>query len=365
MSARPAHETASSLARRYFCPGSARMERGMPDVSTEDSTRGDRVHAALAARDVESDAWLACNEEERQCVEILTAKEAAAIAPYYAEHGEPKAIHRETRFTLPPDKFSAQLDVVYVWDAAAVILDYKSGWGDVPDSAENHQLLGQVVAFHGAEPLFSPPLILAGIVQPGEPVELVAYQADQFEAATVEVLRILGETEPANAPLRPGEQQCKYCKAAAVCPALQERAMALAAPVPLEATVIMSGRALGEILEICILADRYTEAVRKEARRRLTTGEPVPGWKLEEGSTRRIVTDAQRALEAVTPLGVTVDAVLGCVTLKVGELEKAVKAATGWKGKDLTQQFNAALESAGCLTFQQNQPSLKRADVPH
>lgn len=377
MSARPLHQTASSLARRALCPGSARMERGLLDQPTPESTRGDRVHAALAVRaadggpSVSSEAWMSASEEEQTCIGILARREETAIGPYLEKHGPDFTVHREKRFYITKGGravFSAQLDVVYVWPAVTVIFDYKSGWGDVPDSAENHQLMGQVAALTASfDEGTEPPLIEAAILQPKAESDPVGYNAAQCKAAIIEVLRVLGETEAADAPLHPGEQQCQYCKAAHLCPALQGLTEALAiTPASGAASLpLQSAQTLGDLLEASAAADIYIAAVRKEARRRLTAGEPVPGWELEPGATRRAVTDAQKALEALTPLGVTIEEVLACVKVSVGELETAAKRATGWKGKELTRRFNERLEQAECLQFNQNAPSLKRSEVPH
>lgn len=372
MSARPTHETASSLARRAFCPGSARLERGMLDQPTFDSQRGDRVHAALRVRasdggpSVSTDAWLGANDEEQTCIGILARREADAVGPWLQDFGPEFRVYREQRFTIEPDKFSAQLDVVYVWEKAAIILDYKTGWGDVPDSAENHQLLGQVAAFVSSfDAGKEPPLVLVGIVQPGEPVSLTGYDAEQCQQAIVEVLRIIGETEAANAPLRPGEQQCKYCKAAHVCPALAEQAMALARIAPPDEVALMPPGRMAVTLDACVLAERYVDAIRAEARRRLAAGDLVPGWMLEPGKKVRTVTDAQKALEAVAPHGVTVEQVLSCVEIGVGALEAEFRKATGLTWKKTTERLNEALTAAGCLEFKQNAPSLQRAVATH
>lgn len=371
MSERPTHLTASGLARAALCPGSWRLEKGQSDKPTVDSIRGDDIHYALAHRkpdnsvDTEHGAYTDLTEDEKTCVDILAAREAKLVASLCETHGQPTRIEREKRYFICEDQgqlspvFSAQLDAVYIWETHALIIDYKSGWGDIDEAPGNHQILGQVAAFTGKVQGYD--MLYAAIIQPSSEPEIAGYTMPQQIEAEQKVLEIIDATESPDAPLVPGETQCKYCKAAAICPALGANAMSLASkPIHPPEFEVMQPEALSYTLERCVLADRFIEAVRSEARKRLNSGQEVPGWELAPGATRRIITDAQKALEAVTPHGVSVDDVLSCVTVKTGELEEKFKAATGFKGKTLTAEFNAALEGAGCLELKSNEPSLKR-----
>jgi hypothetical protein len=94
--------------------------------------------------------------------------------------------------------------------------------------------------------------------------------------------------------LRPGEKQCKFCKAKATCPALlfemteivgeapaSAEDFAQFAPVPV--TEDTGGNFLSVALSKVDLVEEWCKAVRAEALRRLTLGQKIDGFKLVEG----------------------------------------------------------------------------------
>lgn len=377
MSARPDHPTGSMLAQLAGCPGSWRAQQGLPDEDSEYSASGDRVHAALAKRyyaviesrvvagppDEDSPEWRACSEQERETVEILAAREAAVIAPFVEQHGPPSEIKREWRCYMVDAAgvpfFSSQLDVVYLWLSLAVIFDYKSLWGDVPESSENYQLLAQVACLR--DELASPyDTIFAAILQPSAKPILCEYTPEMQVQAQGKVVSLLNAANKADAPLVPGESQCRYCRAKLTCPALAVQTEALAR-MP-EKAILEKGN-LGNILDACVTVEHFIEAARKEARRRLKAGEVVDGWQLKAGAEVRTITDPQKALDAMTPFGVSVESVLACCKVGIGDLEEAHKKASGLKGRAAKDAFNDALTAAGCLELKEKAASLCRANA--
>jgi hypothetical protein len=96
-----------------------------------------------------------------------------------------------------------------------------------------------------------------------------------------------------NAPLTPGEKQCKFCKAKATCPALRAEMAEVvggaadlsdfADLVALEVTSETSDNYLPVALSKVELVEQWCKAVRAEAERRLLAGQPVTGYKLVAG----------------------------------------------------------------------------------
>jgi hypothetical protein len=95
--------------------------------------------------------------------------------------------------------------------------------------------------------------------------------------------------------LSPGEKQCRWCKAKATCPALRAEVadtVTGARPAPdmaddafeiLPADVDTASTELAACLSKVDMIEDWCSAVRAEAHRRLTAGEPVPGYKLVQG----------------------------------------------------------------------------------
>lgn len=105
-----------------------------------------------------------------------------------------------------------------------------------------------------------------------------------------------------DAPLVPGEKQCKYCRAKGACPALAAKVMSevnvMFQPVNTSAMdiaqqsankdpVTMDDDQLRQILEAAPLLRQLIEGVEKEAQRRLEAGQSVPGFKLVHGRGQR------------------------------------------------------------------------------
>jgi hypothetical protein len=123
--------------------------------------------------------------------------------------------------------------------------------------------------------------------------------------------------------LNPGEKQCKFCKAKAICPALKEavsRSLSIVSnasdiaefndlTLPKQAASVeinpeVPGEKLAEVMRAAPLIETMITAVRAEVERRLFAGQPVPGFKLVQGKKgNRQWTDEEAAAEALTKPG--------------------------------------------------------------
>lgn len=91
--------------------------------------------------------------------------------------------------------------------------------------------------------------------------------------------------------LRPGDKQCRFCKAKAICPALaafvQEEVGAMFDEITTDRAKnepkIWAESSLGDAMRAVDLIETWCKAVRAETERRLLDGVAVPGWKLVEG----------------------------------------------------------------------------------
>ena len=351
--------SASSMERYALCPGSFQAERGLPDVKTEDSASGDRIHAALAGQrvdppltDDEERTFFACQSQANTLLD--------AIVPHRDE------MHLERRYWWGA-QWSGKPDVVAIdtLQAHALVLDYKTGRGEVASAEGNMQLRALAVLVAVEHQLHK---VTVAIVQPlaGESSACV-YTLEDLSRADQEVLAILTAINKPDAPRRPSAKACQYCKAKATCPEAREASVALPlANVPEGTTApaiaaTLTGETLGEFLKRAEFATKVIDACRDEAKRRLESGETVPGWKLKPGSVRETITDPTKVFTRFAELGGTQDKFLPCVSVTKGKLKDAVKAITGAKGKALDQQLDAMLE--GCTESKPTSPSLTREDA--
>jgi hypothetical protein len=110
--------------------------------------------------------------------------------------------------------------------------------------------------------------------------ELLDFHGDLLAAAR--------RADDPNAPLVPGDH-CKFCPAAAICPALEQRSHALTTMdfSDLTAPTYEPAKLAAALAMIPELETRI-EAVRKLAYAELTAGRSVPGWKLvQKRATRK------------------------------------------------------------------------------
>jgi len=346
--------SASSMERYALCPGSWRAEQGQPDETTEDAEMGNRIHAALAGETVTPPLT---DDEERVREACIIQGEALMDEVV----GDSKAT-REQRIWSLDERWSGKPDVVALsqvnLDRHALVIDYKTGRGDVTDATGNMQL--RALAVLVADQCWADRVTVA-IVQPlAGPVSVCVYDGDALDKARVEIDDIIRLTQKPDAPRIPSAKACKYCKAKGVCPEAQK----LATDAPLAVSrdgreLSISPERMAEFLEQVPAIEAVVDAVKAKAKRMLEADpESVPGWKLKPGAERETITDPTTVYNRASALGVNAKAFMGCVSVAKGKLKDAVKAATGDKGKALDARMDTIL--AGCTETKAAAPSLAK-----
>lgn len=140
--------------------------------------------------------------------------------------------------------------------------------------------------------------------------------AEQARAAVQRALEIEGR-ELTEEDFNPGEDQCRFCKAKATCPALATRVLAIAAddfvdleqPIrpqlegAVERVAMLTNDQIGQALAALDLVEGWCKAIRAKAETELLCGRPVPGFKLVAGrkGNRRWsdLAEAEAALKAI------------------------------------------------------------------
>ena len=187
-------------------------------------------------------------------------------------------------------------------DGTLTIADFKYGMGVEVDAHKNLQLtiyaLAAINEFYDICDINSVRLV---VYQPRISSEEKTYVWDMNElrafcrhlqSAAELATSLIGDREGATTALRPGENQCRFCKAKPVCPALRAKTKDLIArdfdvidapaakesiPVPQEPDQI--ARALPWLDAI----ENWCDAVRAHALNLASTGIPVPGYKVVAG----------------------------------------------------------------------------------
>lgn len=348
--------SASSMERYALCPGSWAAEQGIPDETSEDATTGNRIHAWLAGETVAPPL----TADETSVAEKCRAQEDLWLSTVLPHRDE---MIREQRYWMG-DAWSGKPDLVAIDSimGEALVIDYKTGRGDVTAAEGNLQLRALAVLVHEKHWCTK---VTVAIIQPlaGAP-SVCEYSHDDLIRARAEISAIIDRINAPNAPRVPSTEACKYCKAKPYCPEAREQAVALpvtaipAGTTPDAIAATLTSQTLAEFLERADFASRVIDACKSEAKRRLESGDAIPGWTLKPGFERETITDPTTIYNRAAAVGVNSEAFMACVSITKGKLKDALKTATGEKGKALEARMDSLL--AGCVESKQSAATLTR-----
>jgi hypothetical protein len=243
----------------------------------------------------------------------------AQVAIDYVENKEAEGsdVFTETRvdpvYLTSRTDLSGTVDIRIVTGDTLEIIDYKDGIG-VVDVVDNPQLeqyaLGALSEYKVPSNMGHPiKTVIMTVIQPKNKVKGLPVISSHARPAS-EILTDVAKTivmqafatDDPNAPLIPGEKQCRYCRARGSCSALAGKAMAdvgvTFAPVAVETLdfaeqaaeknpAAMTSEQLAQVLESAPLMRQFLESAEAEVQKRLEAGTPVPGFKLVNGRGSR------------------------------------------------------------------------------
>lgn len=305
----------SGAHRWMACPGSVALEAPFPDTSSSYAAEGTAAHTLAALRLVEyangptplREDWLGAVVEEdgfsiRVTEDMLAhVEDYAKLVLQYAEGGQ-LMVEQRVDFSPVigvPDSFGTS-DAIIIKGDELVVIDLKYGRGQQVDAIDNEQLqLYALGALNDYDMLSDFSVVTMVIHQPrlnhvsewSLPVQdLRAFgrKAAKAASAALSVALDLGNDLPSvPGDLVPGEKQCRWCKAKAVCPALKDEVQAstalAASPDDFRDLHDVPSDNLGAAMDKVALVEGWCLAIRAEVERRLFAGQSVEGYKLVEG----------------------------------------------------------------------------------
>ena len=325
-----ASNSPSAFFRRRACPGSKRLEAGLPDKDNEYSLRGTAAHKVLEACLSENE-WptdyrgaevvvvtadgqtTTVKMEEDDIQAISAAKDYVKLRreqsdfqaePFYETHVTPSLW-----LNRPQADTDGTADIILISDDVIEIIDYKHGAGVAVEPENNDQLLlyaigaCQKVDWANKDQGCA---IMMTIVQPRAhhkdgPVRSWVIPAHDLFAKLPEMQAIAEATDDPNAPLMPGDH-CRWCKANP-CEAVnaQNQLKVQAAFSPVEAQAVnltevevqmgrpvelLSPEQLGKVLDLEDFAKGWFKAARQHALELRKAGTAIPGHKLVHANTK-------------------------------------------------------------------------------
>jgi hypothetical protein len=300
----------SSLPRLAMCPASYRLAQRAEATagiipSGDAAVRGTDIHRQLAEI-VNADGIQGLQTASKNigldiAVRILAGRAWSAICD--AELQDASGWTTESEVAYPELDLSGHADLV-VYKLLAnrfLVLDYKSGYASVNDSAENAQILGYAMCLHNhtarntsvVGSINLPPLVVFGRIVPacGKMSAPVRVDNDTIQMAYHQLITILNATRAENTKVNPGPH-CTYCPAAGrTCDAFSKtysealtttEAMSQALP-SIPDTHLMD--AFLKLKQLAVLEDALSAEIK---RRIVVNGKPCAGYtlKMRQGTTR-------------------------------------------------------------------------------
>jgi hypothetical protein len=362
----------SKRSRWALCPGSIREEAKYPDTGSGPAAAdGTHSHTLLehCIKNGLSDPMDQVGEtftdhegtfkvdadraaRVKSAIEYIRERSVNGLFPVISE----QRVNPE--FLLGRDDLSGTVDCQILGPDFLELIDYKDGMGVV--SAEGNLQLEQYaygvlarlrLPVNGQYPFST---VRMTIIQPK--LALRGMPAITSHDVTVKslldnmgtIITQAAATDKPDAPLVPGESQCKFCRAKGSCSALASNVMKevgiMFQPVVTQTLDVaqqsadkdpstMDDAQIAQIMEAAPLMRQLLEAVEKEALRRLEAGQVIPGLKLVNGRGSRAwaLPEAEMA-EKLVKMGIPKSAVYEIKLVTPAKAEKLT-----WEKKDGTK----------------------------
>ena len=376
----------SALGRRVLCPGSYRMEEGLPELGNVEAEEGGSLHDAIRAcaevlygdvqkrGDVDGaiDACLSDDVEHsfreivRRCLVTMLPKLTQALRATFEEGGD---LHSADGDLISSTSgIDACLVVPFPNEPETQdyeIYDWKCGWIGLSMQSAYMQA-GCVYAIACQRWGAKPGKVTFFIPRKEESYE-VSFRPSDVPRIVEGIQGVKAECEKPEhwKRLNPDPEACRYCRARNICPALRSTATDAVKRVPAQ-LADMSTAQLAHYRALVPAVEALCKAIKGEALDRAKNGEDIPGWKLvDRAGTRFIPTDEildlHKALTRTTPDGgiLTDDEFWSTVSVSVGKLVALVAEKTRGDFKTKKEATESARDLVGGARGEPNRMLLR------
>jgi hypothetical protein len=331
-----------------------------PPDDSDDAASGTRIHRWL---ETESDEdWAALSYDEQRTATLCQSQARWLLADFAKRHGEVTWETRERRFAINafgvvfdaagtlPRIGTGQADLTVMAGDHLLVIDYKTGRGDITPADANDQLRGLAVLFNHLN-LAS---VTVAIVAPltGQPT-VAQYGRDELKAAKAWLVQTwLAAPEATETAAGPW---CQYCPARLICRTYAAHNAQTLAPLtrdglpPDKIKEALFARAyesdtatLAEMGEKVRMLEWGAASIKAAICRRLEEGGLAAdelrekGWELVETNGNREITDPNQAAILLAPLlagaeGGAQAALMRAAKLSAATLTEEIHKASGMK----------------------------------
>ena len=317
----------SKRSRWALCPGSIREEAKYPEQASGpaaiDGTHSHHLLEACIKENKDAAEYIGLTLKDHEGLFTVDKDRAARVQialeyidkKFWGQHGMCEVLSEskvDPAHLLGRDDLSGTVDVQILTSDTLEIIDYKDGMGVV--SAEGNLqleqyaygvLAGYKLPINGTYPfnfvtmtIIQPKLALRGM----NPISSNTVTVNSLMTNIGTIIKQAAATDQPDAPLVPGESQCKFCRAKGSCAALASNVMKEIG-IMFQPTVMqpldmaqqsankdpstMDDAQIAQIMEAAPLMRQLLEGVEKEALRRLESGGTIPGLRLVNGRGSR------------------------------------------------------------------------------
>lgn len=291
--------SASGSHRWAHCPGSVKAEEGIADRSSIAADEGTAAHELAELVLTQGGAchdWIGrpLIESNAHTVDQEMADYVQQYVDYVKSHSGQHEYEQQVDFSeWVPGGFGTA-DALVLDGSTLRVIDLKYGKGVQVDAFENTQgLLYALGAVSDYEYLAEIELVVICIVQPRKDnISEWSLTKDELLKWGEWLSQRASEALSDDAPRVPGDDQCKFCKAMATCPALAKLTHDVIATDFDNIDQIANPDTLNDSQLAAALAAKklivsWFDAVEQHAFEKLERGESFPGFKLVEGRSLR------------------------------------------------------------------------------
>jgi len=295
----------SNFERIYLCPASLRLSLDLPNVVSEYALEGTMLHSEFEHYATKYSFKNSLTSEQQRAV--LYAYNI--LEPYILKSSffiEEKVnisdVYNGIKGTIDFGSYSI-CDIkkqIYLH-----VCDLKFGKGVIVRAYKNMQLFLYMIGFfkflqsHIHRDIYSSYKVSATlrIIQPfidmdnlenEDNIWVIENVREAIKTGLPKLKKAVDNALKPNAPTKPSEKACKFCKAKTICPALNDLNSAIAELKTKTPKVEeLTNEKIGEILNRSSEVETYIAAVKKLALERVINNEKINGWMLGQGRRMR------------------------------------------------------------------------------
>ncbi|MDO5549278.1 MAG: DUF2800 domain-containing protein [Eubacteriales bacterium] len=328
----------SSAHRWLSCPGSVRLERGLPSTTSDYAREGTLAHSFcevllnkafdLTQHDQESQLTQLrkhdlYDPEMERCAQAYVSFIQDIVRGHIGQTPIIYAEHLVNYADVAPSGFGTS-DCIIGFPGEIHVVDFKYGKGVSVSAEDNPQMkLYGYGALRELDFLFDAETVHMHIFQPRiDNFSSWQIRADMLRHWARKEVRLAAElTREEHAPFNPGSKQCRWCKAKNLCRARADWMSAGTGSDP----ALLTSKEIARLLPKAKELESWAKELAGEAQHRLEHGEELPGYKLVVGRQgARRFTDMDAAFERAKQVGVDEAMLYSRVPISLAELERVM-----------------------------------------